>query len=180
MTLRQAEEETGLSKDTISRLERGLRTPQPLTVGKLAEAYGHPIEEFLENPKVQAPPPLDSGDERGHYPYPWMGDTLARTIDGWVKQTEVPPENPMFSYAISVGAIDVLQEVLRYDIPGETLGDRVPEDELGERIQLAKKLDRVLRRANEHYAANKDADSAEVRELFDAAADIRRRTKEIA
>jgi transcriptional regulator with XRE-family HTH domain len=55
MTLRQAEEETGLSKDTISRIERGLRNPQPLTTGKLAEAYGHSIEEFLEAPKVQSP-----------------------------------------------------------------------------------------------------------------------------
>lgn len=51
MTLRQAEEETGLSKDTISRIERGLRNPQPLTAAKLAEAYGHSVEEFLEAPK---------------------------------------------------------------------------------------------------------------------------------
>jgi hypothetical protein len=109
-----------------------------------------------------------------------MGDTLARIIDGWAMIAEVPPENALVSYAVSVGAIDALKEVLRYDIPGETLRDRVPEDELGERIQLAKKLDRVLRRANEHYAASKDADSAEARELFDAEADIRRRTQEIA
>jgi len=142
------------------------------------------LEEFLEtrevSPKAKAPPPLDSGEDRGHYPYPWMGDTLARTIDGWAKQAEVPPENPMVSYAVSVGAIDVLQEVLRYDIPGETLGDRVPEDEVGERIRLAKKLGRVLRSANEHYAASRDVNSQEVRDLFNAEADIRRRTQEIA
>jgi transcriptional regulator with XRE-family HTH domain len=167
---------------TLNRLEQGKGNPNIKTLEKLAAALSVRVSELLEEevPKGPAPPSLDNGEERGHYPYPWMGDTLARTIDGWVKQTEVPPENPMFSYAISVGAIDVLQEVLRYDIPGETLRDRVPEDELGERIQLAKKLDRVLRRANEHYAANKDADSAEVRELFDAEADLRRRTKEIA
>jgi transcriptional regulator with XRE-family HTH domain len=180
MTLRQAEEETGLSKDTISRLERGLRTPQPLTAAKLAEAYGRSIEEFLESPKAPAPPPLNNSEERGSYPYPWMGDTLARLIDGWDMVAAVPPENPLVSYAVSVGAMEALKEVLRYDIPGETLRDRVPEDEVEERAQLAKKLDRVLRRANEHYAASKDADSAEVRELFDAEADIRRRTQEIA
>lgn len=57
MTLRQAEEETGLSKDTISRIERGLRAPQPLTAAKLAEAYGRSIQEFLEAPKAPAPQP---------------------------------------------------------------------------------------------------------------------------
>jgi transcriptional regulator with XRE-family HTH domain len=57
MTLRRAEEETGLSKDTISRIERGLRAPQPLTAAKLAEAYGHSIEEFLEAPKVLSQQP---------------------------------------------------------------------------------------------------------------------------
>jgi transcriptional regulator with XRE-family HTH domain len=59
MTLREVEEMTGLSKDTISRVERGLREPLPLTVAKLARAYGHAAEDFLEGlstPKVQAPP----------------------------------------------------------------------------------------------------------------------------
>ena len=57
-TLRQTEEETGLSKDTISRIERGTREPQPLTVAKLAKAYGRTTEEFLEAPKkAHAPSP---------------------------------------------------------------------------------------------------------------------------
>ena len=174
---RRLAEESGVNAATISQIENGRRSPNIETLEKLTSAMGQEVGDLF--PKAQAPLPLDSG-ERGHYPYPWMGDTLARTIDGWAKQAEVPPENPMVSYAISVGAIDVLREVLRYDIPGETLGDRVPGDEVGERIQLAKKLDRVLRRANEHYAASKDANSPEVRELFNAEADIRRRTQEIA
>jgi transcriptional regulator with XRE-family HTH domain len=69
MTLRQAEEETGLSKDTISRIERGLRNPQPLTTAKLAEAYGHSIEEFLEDPKALASrsPTPEVPEERRNY-----------------------------------------------------------------------------------------------------------------
>ena len=47
LTLRQAEQEADVSKDTISRVERGTRTPHPLTVAKLAAAYDQPIEELL-------------------------------------------------------------------------------------------------------------------------------------
>jgi transcriptional regulator with XRE-family HTH domain len=63
MTLRQTEEETGLSKDTISRLERGTRNPQPLTIAKLAKAYGRTTEEFLESPKEPSRPSLASPEE---------------------------------------------------------------------------------------------------------------------
>jgi transcriptional regulator with XRE-family HTH domain len=57
-TLRQTEEETGVTKDTISRIERGLREPHPLTIAKLAKAYGRPTEELLV-PKESAPPSLE-------------------------------------------------------------------------------------------------------------------------
>ncbi len=62
LTLRQAEAQSGVNKDTISRSERGLHKPHPLTIARLAEAYGHPADEFLEvppettSPKVEAPP----------------------------------------------------------------------------------------------------------------------------
>jgi transcriptional regulator with XRE-family HTH domain len=67
MTLREAEEETGVSKDTISRIERGLRAPQPLTVGRLAKAYGSPVKELLEEssaPLAEDPPQKQSREER--------------------------------------------------------------------------------------------------------------------
>jgi transcriptional regulator with XRE-family HTH domain len=48
MTLRDAEEATGLSKDTISRIERG-RKPQQATIDKLAKAYGRSPDEFIES-----------------------------------------------------------------------------------------------------------------------------------
>jgi transcriptional regulator with XRE-family HTH domain len=62
MTLRETEEETGLSKDTISRIERGIRSPQPLTVAKLAKAYGRSAEEFF--PKAEAPAPNPSHEAK--------------------------------------------------------------------------------------------------------------------
>jgi transcriptional regulator with XRE-family HTH domain len=55
-TLREVEAETGVSKDTISRVERGLRNPHPLTVAKLARSYGRLAEDLLEDTPVPKAP----------------------------------------------------------------------------------------------------------------------------
>lgn len=48
LTMRKAETVSGVNKDTISRIEKGRkRGPNPLTVAKLARAYGRKPEEFL-------------------------------------------------------------------------------------------------------------------------------------
>jgi transcriptional regulator with XRE-family HTH domain len=48
LTLREAEELTGVDKDTLSKIERGLRHPYDVTLSKLAKGYGVPVEELLE------------------------------------------------------------------------------------------------------------------------------------
>ncbi len=48
LTLREAEELTGVDKDTLSKIERGLRRPYDVTLSKLAKGYGVPVEELLE------------------------------------------------------------------------------------------------------------------------------------
>jgi transcriptional regulator with XRE-family HTH domain len=53
LTMREAAERAGVNKDSISRIERGVRPPNALTVGKLARAYGRTAEEFLY-PKAAA------------------------------------------------------------------------------------------------------------------------------
>jgi transcriptional regulator with XRE-family HTH domain len=53
LTLREAEERSGVNKDTISRVERGVHAPHSQTVAKLAEAYGRTTEELL-NPLALA------------------------------------------------------------------------------------------------------------------------------
>ncbi len=50
LTLRGAAERTGVSKETISELERGLRKPHPPTLYKLAQGYGIGVGELLEDP----------------------------------------------------------------------------------------------------------------------------------
>ncbi len=51
LTLREASEASGTSKDTISRIERGMHEPRDLTIGKLAKVYGRPVSELLERPE---------------------------------------------------------------------------------------------------------------------------------
>jgi transcriptional regulator with XRE-family HTH domain len=48
LTLREAEELTGVDKDTLSKIERGLRHPYDVTLSKLAKGYGVLAEELLE------------------------------------------------------------------------------------------------------------------------------------
>ncbi len=48
-TLRDTEAETGLSKDTISRIERGITKPKQSTIDILAKAYGRSPDEFIES-----------------------------------------------------------------------------------------------------------------------------------
>jgi transcriptional regulator with XRE-family HTH domain len=50
LTLRDAERLTGVDKDTLSKIERGRRDPQDITLAKIAKGYGVPVEELLEEP----------------------------------------------------------------------------------------------------------------------------------
>jgi transcriptional regulator with XRE-family HTH domain len=60
LTLREAEQLTGVDKDTLSKIERGLRHPYDVTLSKLAKGYGVPVEELLEEPV-----PLAEASETG-------------------------------------------------------------------------------------------------------------------
>src|SRR5918994_3424359 len=59
MTLVEAAEQTGVGRDTLSDLERGRRHPVMPTLAKIAQGYGVPVEELLEEPvlagKAKAP-----------------------------------------------------------------------------------------------------------------------------
>ena len=61
LTLRGAEELTGVDKDTLSKIERGLRHPYDVTLSKLAKGYGVPVEELLEEPVPLAEDPSETG-----------------------------------------------------------------------------------------------------------------------
>jgi transcriptional regulator with XRE-family HTH domain len=50
LTLREAEQMTGVDKDTLSKIERGLRHPYDVTLSKIARGYDVPVEDLLEEP----------------------------------------------------------------------------------------------------------------------------------
>jgi len=50
LTLREAAAKSGVAKETISDIERGLRHPHDPTLAKIAKGYGVPVEELLEEP----------------------------------------------------------------------------------------------------------------------------------
>ena len=69
LTLREAAARTGVAKETISELERGLRRPHPPTLYKIAQGYGTSVDEFLVAPSEEpvlagkAEAPQESGLE---------------------------------------------------------------------------------------------------------------------
>src|SRR4051812_45087769 len=50
LTLTEASELLGMNRHTLSRLEQGTQKPYGPTLKKLAEGYGVPVEELLEEP----------------------------------------------------------------------------------------------------------------------------------
>ncbi len=57
LTLRDVERLTSVDKDTLSKIERGVRHPQDVTLARIAKGYGIPFEQLLEEPVplVEAP-----------------------------------------------------------------------------------------------------------------------------
>lgn len=61
LALTEAAEQIGIDRHTLRALELGERTPRYPTLAKIAEGYGVPVEELLEEPalagKAEAPSP---------------------------------------------------------------------------------------------------------------------------
>jgi len=63
MTLVEAAEQTGVGRDTLSDLERGRRHPVMPTLAKIAQGYGVPVEDLLEEPALAGAAWLQAFDE---------------------------------------------------------------------------------------------------------------------
>jgi transcriptional regulator with XRE-family HTH domain len=64
LTLRDAEHQTGVDKDTLSKIERGQRHPHDVTLAKIAKGYGVPVEDLLEEPVPLDETPQETGPEK--------------------------------------------------------------------------------------------------------------------
>jgi transcriptional regulator with XRE-family HTH domain len=175
----------GVSLNVINRLERGvILDPHYSTLRGIASALGVPVEDLLREPalagKAEASDTGQRSSEVADYPYPWMGDALARTIDHW---TEVVGWrfDPKYSHHIAVCCMDLLRHVLRLDAPGDTLAERVPEEaEFDQRVRVAEKLFGLVQRAQDHYVDSEEAEAAEVQSFEQRREAMKRRTKELS
>jgi len=195
MTLREAANLVNIRPATLSDIEHGHSRPHDVTLAKIAEGYDVPVEELLEEPvpvgQAEAPYPGPSRSEtseeagsgevaRDGYPYPWMGDALARTIDHWTEAVG-RQFDPKYSHRIAVCCLDLLWPVLRLDAPGDTLAERVPEEEeFYQRAGVAKKLFGLVQRAQDHYVDSKEVAAAEVQSFEQRREAMKRRTKELS
>ncbi len=69
LTLRSAADLCGVTKETLSALERGTREPHDPTLAKIAKGYGVPFEELIEEPVPLAEAPeAGPATERGPLP----------------------------------------------------------------------------------------------------------------
>jgi transcriptional regulator with XRE-family HTH domain len=61
LTLREVASLTGVAKETISDIERGLRHPHDPTLAKIAKGYGVPVGDLLEEPVPLAEASQETG-----------------------------------------------------------------------------------------------------------------------
>jgi transcriptional regulator with XRE-family HTH domain len=68
LTLIEAAEKIGIGRDTLSDLERGNRHPVMPTLAKIAQGYGVPVEDLLEEPALagKAEAPREAGPANVH------------------------------------------------------------------------------------------------------------------
>ena len=80
LTLRDAEQLTGVDKDTLSKIERGRRHPHDVTLAKIAEGYRVPVEELLEEPVPLVEASRASGQEET-YSIQLLHDLATHSVD---------------------------------------------------------------------------------------------------
>jgi transcriptional regulator with XRE-family HTH domain len=100
LTLRDAERVTGVDKDTLSKIERGVRHPYDVTLAKVAQGYGVPVEELLEEPVPlgEAPRGVPRGevsDEERRTIYDAIESLGKRKLDDYNREL-ADPDSPHF------------------------------------------------------------------------------------
>jgi putative transcriptional regulator len=105
-TVRRLAEESGVDKNTISEAERGLRKPNPITMHKLARAFGVEVADLF---------PLDQASRSSEHP-----STRRPVVREWLKERGA-------RFALMTEA-EFSELVLKLDVgPGE--GDLLPRIE---------------------------------------------------
>jgi transcriptional regulator with XRE-family HTH domain len=127
LTLREAEELTGVDKDTLSKIERGLRRPYDVTLSKLAKGYGVPVEELLE-------------ERRSRYLRSWRA-FVYKLVHRWEQD---PPESSR-EIAVVLDAMQALLDEGAFERPPEqiTTSDKREASEWFELSMFVRGIDRL-------------------------------------
>jgi transcriptional regulator with XRE-family HTH domain len=193
LSLRQAAAQTGVTKETISDLERALRHPHPPTLAKIAAGYGVEISDLLgplEEPAPKAAAPSTSGQPRGDRRWSFeppesverrlslFAQAIVDAADGWARMAQEPgvDDGRVISIARMVSEqFDAIYEPLG----AEGAWEELPNPERVEVIAVGEKLNAVLDDLlalirDTQEAAKQEARARENRKL------IRERTRQIA
>jgi transcriptional regulator with XRE-family HTH domain len=147
LTLREAEELTGVDKDTLSKIERGLRRPYDVTLSKLAKGYGVPVEELLEEPVPLAEAPREAGppekseeERRSGYLRSWRA-FVYKLVHRWEQD---PPESSR-EIAVVLDAMQALLDEGAFERPPDqiTTSDKREASEWFELSMFVRGIDRL-------------------------------------
>src|SRR5919112_996219 len=123
LSLREAASLTGVAKETISDIERGLRHPHDPTVAKIAKGYGVPVEELLkepiplaEAPREAGPPEKSEEERRSGYLRSWRA-FVYKLIVRWKQD---PPESSR-EIAVVLDAMQALLDEGAFERPPEQI-----------------------------------------------------------
>jgi len=94
ITLREAEELTGVTRETLGALEHGQRGAYTNTLQKIAEGYGITVGELLEEPAVASLGKAEAPDTGPSALAPWAA--YARRVAARTRSHTADPRSPAF------------------------------------------------------------------------------------
>jgi transcriptional regulator with XRE-family HTH domain len=94
ITLREAEELTGVTRETLGALEHGQRGAYTNTLQKIAEGYSITVGELLEEPAVASLGKAEAPDTGPSALAPWA--TYARRLAARTRSHAADPHSPAF------------------------------------------------------------------------------------
>jgi transcriptional regulator with XRE-family HTH domain len=131
LTQRAASAQIGVTKETLSDLERGLRHPHDVTLSRIARGYGVPVEELLEEPalaskaEAKGPDPSVWGPEESR-PKASMPGTAGEHIG--VNMTDSLGDEEAHVEVIRTAYLDLFRKVREGQLSPEEATDRAMEE----------------------------------------------------
>jgi transcriptional regulator with XRE-family HTH domain len=150
------EERTGVSKRTISEIERGMRTPQTLTLAKLASALDVNLDDLLEEEAPKAPssspvaPDAQAREELNpetlRRAFQEHSDTLEHYLQAWEEaaarlRTRKVPYHALWGLTVAYAASFLWKELERDNV----LDSLQPQGAFAEALAAGEDLPEPLR-----------------------------------